>query len=640
VDHAHQHFHAQHVLVALHCPTQARLELAEHQKQKAVRKAATGSSGTAVGAAPGGPLSIDIEKLRRVEQLVQALQAPAKPGEPAPPGQQQQQSHGPALPSRPTKQGEGKSRQSPAVELSSLLQGDDACRVYFRECGGLQAAASLVAAAQQQVQHGQQDRKAAQGSGGVGALADVFSLLAAACINDGNAAQLPKQRDLLPAAMAVLSSKDHPAAHGEAAKMLASLAVHDDVRAHVSRTLLDIGCLPDLLVSHCSSSRAPAQQQVHVLTLLSNCMLDQPGRAALRKALQASSSPALLVDWRQLISSPVAAVSERALSMVSNATEDPQVLACVAQDQALVLAVLAAFITSGQASWSGKEAEASEGQLHQCTAAGSALLNLAGVVPAQDTIANSGKMAHLVSLLKHPSRQVVARLASILARCVKHVAAANLFVQLQGMPALAQLLSSTLDTARGSSSGVGLGTDSSKPSSAATTAVALDKEVAAALDGSVRALTTLVTDDQGGQGAAQVLVSAGGVPLLHATLTLPQLPESVSGNAALCIANLVRHAPLLPAVRAACVVPDADEVATAQEEEESAQEGQGVPDLSQARTCLMAALLRIAYLGQGKAASKNAGIALARLAQDPQLRCRLRQLRGIEIIHAMTARAM
>lgn len=645
-----------HVSAGLQSP-QARLDLEEYRKQKAVRKAAAAASnGAAVAPASGASLSIDIEKLRHVEQLVLALQATAKSGkDPAP--QQQQQRLGPTLPTRPSKQGGEKRQHSPAVELASLCEGDESCRVYFRECGGLQAAAQVVVVAaaqaevQQQQQLGGQASKALQGPDSVlssAGLTDFVSLLTTACINDGNAMQLPKQQGLLPAVLGMLSAVDH-ATVAAAARLLASVAVNDDVRLHISRIINDKGCLPNL-VAQCS--KAPPQLQVHILTLLSNCMLDHPGRAALRTACQGSSSSSsaaaeLLAHWSQLITSPVPAVAERALTMVANSAEDPQVLGALAQEQHLVLSVLTAFITSGQASTApggpaitSSEATSSANlELSRCSvAAGSALLNLASEPHAQEAIAGSGKVAHLVALLKHPTWQVVARLATTLARCAKHAAISKLLVQLQGVPTLAQLLGRTLDFACGKAKKVDEDAPTSSSQESKTTAAAgVDKEVAAALDACVRALTTLVTDATEVQGAPQSVISAGGVALMHTALTLQQLPESVLGNAALCIANLVRHAALLPAVRAACIIPDS---AAAGVEDEPASEVHGAPDLSQARACLIAALLRAAYLGQGKAASKNAGIALARLAQDPQLRARLRQLRGIEIIHAMTARAM
>jgi hypothetical protein len=56
---------------------------------------------------------------------------------------------------------------------------------------------------------------------------------------------------------------------------------------------------------------------------------------------------------------------------------------------------------------------------------------------------------------------------------------------------------------------------------------------------------------------------------------------------------------------------------------------------------LIAALLRLAYGAQGKPPAKNAGIALARMAAGhPPMLARLRQLRGLEIIHAGVARTL
>jgi hypothetical protein len=51
----------------------------------------------------------------------------------------------------------------------------------------------------------------------------------------------------------------------------------------------------------------------------------------------------------------------------------------------------------------------------------------------------------------------------------------------------------------------------------------------------------------------------------------------------------------------------------------------------------MAALLRVAAIKGAGVASRNAGIALARMAQDKQMLLRLKEMRGLEIINA-TAR--
>lgn len=47
----------------------------------------------------------------------------------------------------------------------------------------------------------------------------------------------------------------------------------------------------------------------------------------------------------------------------------------------------------------------------------------------------------------------------------------------------------------------------------------------------------------------------------------------------------------------------------------------------------VAPLVKVAYDGKGDTASKNAAIALARMAHDPAMLERLRELHGIEIIY-------
>lgn len=139
---------------------QAKRDLEEHQKQKAVRKALKAADGSAAPAASTTPasgsscsLAIDIEQLRKVELLVQQLQAPPADAAAAAAGR-----HGPKLPPPPQVKGAsgaaGSKQQAvkqstqaaAASQLTELLRDNDACCVYFRECGGLKAAAALVRA--------------------------------------------------------------------------------------------------------------------------------------------------------------------------------------------------------------------------------------------------------------------------------------------------------------------------------------------------------------------------------------------------------------------------------------------------------------------------------------------------------------
>ncbi len=75
---------------------------------------------------------------------------------------------------------------------------------------------------------------------------------------------------------------------------------------------------------------------------------------------------------------------------------------------------------------------------------------------------------------------------------------------------------------------------------------------------------------------------------------------SLRGNAALCLSHIAGEARWLPLL---------------------------------ARQDAVGALVRVAYEGKGDAASKNAAIALARMARDEGMMARLRELHGLEIIY-------
>lgn len=180
----------------------ARLEDVEARKQRAVAKAvaknaAAGEAGGGSGTVEAAGLALDLGKLGRVEKLAAALATPpplvvAAP--PAPASAEDQAAsassngssngvaqaagageatarRGPALPPRPVGKGSaaaaaaapssgaaaaastsgsgsvGVGGGSVAVtceELRGLLNGDDGCCVYLRECGGLQSLATRV----------------------------------------------------------------------------------------------------------------------------------------------------------------------------------------------------------------------------------------------------------------------------------------------------------------------------------------------------------------------------------------------------------------------------------------------------------------------------------------------------------------
>ncbi len=133
------------------------------------------------------------------------------------------------------------------------------------------------------------------------------------------------------------------------------------------------------------------------------------------------------------------------------------------------------------------------------------------------------------------------------------------------------------------------------------------------LDAAVRVLTILTSPDEAAL-AAPLVDSGGAQVLLRAVRYTSQLEkdgggkaasssglrESVLANAALCLAGVARRKEYLGLLREADPVP---------------------------------LLLGVAYEGRGSTASKNAAIALARLAHDPKMLEQLRELHGIEIIY-------
>jgi len=155
-------------------------------------------------------------------------------------------------------------------------------------------------------------------------------------------------------------------------------------------------------------------------------------------------------------------------------------------------------------------------------------------------------------------------------------------------------------------------------------------EAVQALDAAVRALAALTSGNQVPQPVFEELLAAGLVKLLKRVLVAPleAASDSLLGNAALCISHVAARATLLPALCAATQPPT---------QGGGNKEPRGAPSLEEAQADLVAALLRVAATKGGGTASRNAGIALARMAQNTQMLLRLKELRGLEIIHA-TAR--
>lgn len=199
----------------------ARQELDEERKQRALRKAVAKSGGAATADANGGAdgkkvvevagARVDVEKLRKLEKLVVRLAPADAAADPC-------AAASPAAPSR------ARELSDACDELSRLLCDDDACCVYFREVGGMQAAARQLASPE-------------AGPGPSAPLvppAPLLLLLNAACFNDANLDMLPALPRVLPACARLLGGADATAA---AATLLCTASTREEVRKAVSKEL-------------------------------------------------------------------------------------------------------------------------------------------------------------------------------------------------------------------------------------------------------------------------------------------------------------------------------------------------------------------------------------------------------------------
>lgn len=449
-----------------------------------------------------------------------------------------------------------------------------------------------------------------QVSGGSCAAADLpacFDLLNMACLNDGNLLAISEHSKLVGCVVAHLSPDNLPLA-AAAARLLCTLVVVDEARKRVSSqigTEKALGQVVRLL-----AVKGQETVQAVVLSLLANCMVDEPCKAAMLQLLskldsskESSNSAGAAACLQQLVASSSPVVSERALTLLANMCGSPSLRTALQTAPALLAAVITALVSHSKGSGSAAA---------DCTvAAATALYNLSVDGPAQEAVASSGKMAHLISLISasagsgSSSPTLIARVTGVLARCAKSPAAAQLLVSMKGVEALCSLTGRLLDRLA-SQGGSGQGQ--------------LKGEEASTLDSAVRALTVLAADEASAAGPA--LVSAGGVPLLVCVLSTPGVADSVLGNAALCVASLAKQVQHLPALRAH-ILPPRDE-----DDEASPLSA------ADAQACLVSALLRVAHAGQGSTVSKNAAIALARMAQDPPTLARLKSLRGLEVMYA------
>ncbi len=697
------------------CHIQADLELSEHLKEKQVSTAlktgtqqqqgttnSTTSSTTTTGTtAP----SLNVDKLRRVEQLIATLRsgsndpaAAATPATPAQPPPQQQGgtthsqaqpqpqsglqggaeqqggstdagakaatatgTHGPKLPpparkARPAAkpaaaaaaaggssgvQSAVGSQRSVAAELRGLLEGDDVCCVYYRECEGVGATAEQLIGLADKVHTHTTHTQAPNRSPHACCIeayrsdeqvlmsvcvraracvcvcvcvqepqqqtADLLLLLNTAAMNDGNVLQTVKHRGLLPALWGFATSK-HTDVALATATLLCTLTTVEDARAALSASLAQP--LAGVLAA---VAAAPPQSPLRALLLLvlSNCAVDAQCKAAFKSAITTQSvAQTFLTTLTECVDSPNASVAERAATLVANLSSDPTLRATITAHAALIVGLARALVGApGKGQASGAETAARK-------AIATALYNLSVEPQAQQTLAQNGFVSQAVGLIQGEAGDMplVALVVGMLARCVKQPAATAAALQQGAVPALVGLIQRCVGMPHGGSS-------DAQPSAAAAGAATVS-----ALDGAVRALTVVLSAaPDSDASAADAVVAAGGAAALHATLASPAANPATIGNAALAVASIARYPSMLDKLANVCGKA---------REGESDDAPQGVPSSEEAGRCLVAALVRAAYQGQGTVAAKNAGIALARLAAHRPLLARLKELRGLEIIHA------
>lgn len=602
----------------------AQVDLEEYRKQRTIQKAVAAHSGAAAAGGAGGANStssgsggaaagagsagagagLDLEKLGRVERLSGVLaprssheastssedrpQAAAEEGDAA-----RRASRGPQLPARKAaaaaaagaggKAAGGRAGEVAAAckELQGLVQSDDMCSVYLRECGGLQHLAAQICKPEPPAPNGQPIGRA-----------PLLALLNDACMNDGNLKQLPALK-VLPACVACVDAAAGAELAAVAVNLLCTATTSEDVRRVVSQLL---GTQQQLLkLVKLLQASAPAVQAL-ALALMGNCMVDKPGKQAMAAVWADAATPAC---FGALLASASGAVAEKAVVTLGNMCADAALRQAIASHEALLAGLLRALTGSPGAAGPGQApAPAPEEPSSLQLAAATTVFNVVFDAAGQHYVAaQPDQVAAVYAMLGSPSPAMRTRAAGIVARVAKVPAGAGALRRLGCIAKMAALCSSVLAARDASCSGAGAGA-AAAPGGGSAASSAAEAACDAVLDAAVRTLTILTTPDDA--AAAQELAAAGGVATLLQLAATKGLGEALLGNAALCVANLARYKEHLPLLQRADAV---------------------------------APLVKVAYEGKGNTASKNAAIALARMAHDPAMLERLRELHGVEIIY-------
>ncbi|MEW5309722.1 MAG: hypothetical protein WDW38_001585 [Sanguina aurantia] len=358
-----------------------------------------------------------------------------------------------------------------------------------------------------------------------------------------------------------------------------------------------------------------------LLTLLGNCAVDVPCRQSLAATLLPQSTH--VATLLQLLRSPHAEVAERAITLLSNACGDAEHHSCRHRQRGQHnictnnLTNTHPHPTSTNSSssthpgGSKSSSSSSSSSMALSRAACTTLYNLCLEPSAQAAVAASTRLPGLVTLLSDTTDMTrLGRVIGILSRVAKQPAGMAALVDLPCMEALVSILqlqplSATATAAAAAATVVTAAavTDTPTATTAADAAAAAASQQAleiTAKEACVRTLTLMLAAEGESGTEAQRLVRLGGARSLLGVLGMAGCSEAILGNAALCLGHVAKHAVHLPLLRGLDAV---------------------------------APLVRVAYEGKGNTASKNAAIALARLAHDTVMMERLRDLHGLEIIY-------
>eukprot|EP00854_Cymbomonas_tetramitiformis_P003796 gene3796-4750_t len=456
-------------------------------------------------------------------------------------------------------------------ELKELLETEEDHRIYLRGCGGMDAMMKQLLANE-------------------GSTAMVLRALGSACRNDRNQVHLYQDKVVV---VRVMKAMEHTELE---VRQAAAALMHTCSSCEAARKVMatELRSRRQLLRAMIAALTVDdAALQANTVGMLSNCALEGALRIALREEAEKGEGGDVLSKVLGLLKSPLDFVQERAATLFGNLCADKQLLEGLAKEESAVAALvealpgaadpLATKAPAGMAGMGlgGKASEKKAGAKKQggraeakdsahVAAVLAALANCMLNPAAQAKVASKGGVRRLINLLEHESLLVAGRAAAALARASKPAEGMRETLKRGGVGALVELLHRT-----GRISDI----------------VKSDEEEAemrsAVMDSAVRAVAGCTAASA--EAATQVVGDASA-------------SEGAVGNAALSIADTVKHDAGLAALLESDVEP--------------------VPPLIQA-----------AHKRTG-AAQKNAAIALARMARHPALLDQIRKLNGIEIIYA------